>query len=826
MYCLWLSIFLFSMMWLPLTAIYSSTTIHHIPPYWFIISSLVIGIVANIVALRSINFEKIDRKYYLFFTPLFLSIYAFPFPHNLASIILAIGLIFSFFINRGKIFKAIANGFLISGIILAVQTIVLPFVFLVFSRFHRVDWLAPFISTILKLLGLESSVSQNELFVKSADKIYSFITSWDIMMLYPLLNIFVGGIILILLLSSKNINLSKVTKIPKIKNFGILFLTISLYMIFKYIGIIFTFLNVTNVRVFWRLDIMFLSLFPLTFLLTKFIRIDKIDSNSLPRIYWQRQYILPIICVIIFVFAITGFFGLFDPGIQKQGRILIDEGHSDWEWTTKKFDTEWYGRQSTYNYYSLAQYLKKFYFVEQKTENFTDSLLENYDILMIKTPTEPFSSDEINSIKKFVANGGGLFLVGDHTNVFGITTNLNPIASEFGLRFCYDGQYDLSSEMSVYRHPKLMPHPVVQNMPPFLFATGCTMEAPLLADNVIIGNGIKSIYLDYSQKSFFPKNAGAEETIEFGLFLQAAGIKYGKGRVLGFTDSTVWSNFFMFIPGKPELLIGCVEWLNRKNGFFSDLRAIFLIISLVSLMVFIFFAIKLKSRAIIPVSLFAFLLTLILSIIFFEKLNSYFYSNPKPKQKIVQVNFDYEHSEYELPILHVTRDANKSYATFYTWLQRLDFVPKVCDNFNQSLKSGDAVVIINPRKPFKKKEIENFLNYIKNGGKALIIDDPFATNVSTVGQLLNPLGMFIKPIMGRNSAVFYHKNEKDSLSFMTRNGGKVEGGTAIMFANLFPKKSNSRPTFNRSTNRQFPHLPVNDFSDQINPVVSAYQKIY
>lgn len=176
---------------------------------------------------------------------------------------------------------------------------------------------------------------------------------------------------------------------------------------------------------------MFLSLFPLTFLLAKFIRFDKIDIFSLPNIYWQRQYIFPIIFIIIFVFSITGFFGFFDHGIKKQGRILIDEGHSDWEWTTKKFDTEWYGRQSTYNYYSLAQYLKKFYSVEQKIENLTDSLLVNYDILMIKTPTEPFSNDEINSIKKFVTYGGGLFLVGDHTNVFGITTNLNPIATEF-----------------------------------------------------------------------------------------------------------------------------------------------------------------------------------------------------------------------------------------------------------------------------------------------------------------------------------------------------------------------------------------------------------
>ena len=78
--------------------------------------------------------------------------------------------------------------------------------------------------------------------------------------------------------------------------------------------------------------------------------------------------------------------------------------------------------------------------------------------------------------------------------------------------------------------------------------------------------------------------------------------------------------------------------------------------------------------------------------------------------------------------------------------------------------------------------------------------------------------MLIKPIMGRNSAKFYRENEDDSLSFTARNAGKVEGAKTIMFANLFPKSSESRPTFNRSMNRSVPHLPANDFPDQIYPM--------
>ena len=806
---LWLSIFLFSIAWLPLIGIYSSTTIHYTTPYWFIASLLSFGIIINIFILRSIDIEKIDKKYYLFFAPLLLSIYVFPFPYNLASIVLTIGLITSLFNRLGKIFTAITNGLIFSGIILAAQTAIIPFFFLIFSHYHRADWLTPIIFILLKFVGIENSITQNEIFIRNLEKVYSFITSWDIMALYSLLNIFVAGLVGIILFTNRKGNLRKV------KNIIILILTLFIYMIFRYVGIILAFVNIKKPDVFWRLDIMFLSLIPVIFLLIKFIKFNQINIISLPSFNWSRQYVMPVIFAIIFAFSIAGFFGFHDPGIRKQGKILIDEGHSDWEWTVKKFDTEWYGRQSTYNYYSLAEYIKYFYQVEQKTDSLTDELLKEYDILMIKTPTEPFSNSEIEAIKKFVENGGGLFMIGDHTNVFGITTNLNPIASEFGLKFCYDGQYDLSGELSVYRPPEVLPHPVVQRMPAFLFATGCTMEAPLTAENVIIGYGIKSIYLDYSQKNFFPKNAAREETIEFGLFLQAAGTKYGKGRILGFTDSTVWSNFYMFIPGKPELLLGCVEWLNRQNGSLRNLRITFLFLALLSLILFIYISIKLKSHSLISISLFSILLTLAMSIAFFEKLNGIFYPSPKPHKKYVQVNFDYEHSDFEMPVLHVTREAKRSFSTFYTWLQRLDYVPQLCYNFKQSLKNGNVVVIINPRKPFTKDEIESFLAHIKNGGKAMIIDDPGAKNMSTAGQLLDPIGISIKQLFENNTAICYRENEGDSLRFTTQNAGEVVGGKPLVFADLSPKELTSPRLRYPSIDRSFPHLPGKDFPDQV-----------
>jgi hypothetical protein len=53
---------------------------------------------------------------------------------------------------------------------------------------------------------------------------------------------------------------------------------------------------------------------------------------------------------------------------------------------------------------------------------------------------------------------------------------------------------------------------------------------------------------------------------EFGRFVMLATREYGRGRVVAFGDSTTWSNFSAFLPGKRELFMGCVDWLSRADS--------------------------------------------------------------------------------------------------------------------------------------------------------------------------------------------------------------------------------------------------------------------
>ena len=81
----------------------------------------------------------------------------------------------------------------------------------------------------------------------------------------------------------------------------------------------------------------------------------------------------------------------------------------------------------------------------EESESIDDESLSQCDVLVIKTPTEPFGSDEAAAIARFVGRGGGLLMIGDHTNCDRWSTHLNGVARPFGFQFRYDILFPVGS---------------------------------------------------------------------------------------------------------------------------------------------------------------------------------------------------------------------------------------------------------------------------------------------------------------------------------------------------------------------------------------------
>jgi hypothetical protein len=287
---------------------------------------------------------------------------------------------------------------------------------------------------------------------------------------------------------------------------------------------------------------------------------------------------------------------------------------------------------------------------------------------------------------------------------------------------------------------------------------------------------------DYSQRNFFPKEAHSATAIEHGLLLQSAATKHGDGRVLLYTDSTCFSNFYMFMPGKPELVLGSIDWLNRKNRF-GFVKLLLAAVSIAALGAAFWVlrkeapgkAIRIEAR---PLALFAVLLGIPLGVFATGRINEHSYARPAPHTNYPIIAFDAEHSNYHLPIKTFGTDSHNDIQTFYVWTQRLGVFPEVRFNFSDCLKNSDCVVVINPTREFTGREIGEFVRYVENGGKVLLLDDPRNVETSTAHQLLKPFGLKI------NYQAIAHAIIEDSNGVAIwggPNSGIVAGGEPVLF---------------------------------------------
>lgn len=254
-------------------------------------------------------------------------------------------------------------------------------------------------------------------------------------------------------------------------------------------------------------------------------------------------------------------------GRTKQGRVLLVERHSQWEPTLRPYDTTWYGEPSGYNYRLIYDCCSHFFQMGRilESEPITEQRLQQCDILIIKTPTAPYQPEEIEAVQRFVANGGSLLLIGDHTNVFRSSTYLNAICRLMGFTFRNDLLFCIGSPYEQkYRRPWPV-HPAVQHVGEMDFAVSCSIDPGRSWGRAVIrSTGLWSLPAAYEASNYHPQ-AEYLPHLRAGAFVQLWATSYGRGRVLAFTDSTIFSNFCIFQPGKAELFLNMLQWLNHTS---------------------------------------------------------------------------------------------------------------------------------------------------------------------------------------------------------------------------------------------------------------------
>lgn len=254
-------------------------------------------------------------------------------------------------------------------------------------------------------------------------------------------------------------------------------------------------------------------------------------------------------------------------GQRKAGRVKVVERHSTWEPTQEPYRTKVYGEAGSYNYAAIYEYCEQFYTMGRilPDQQVTAAALADCDVLIIKTPTSRYTEEEVAAVVDFVRDGGSLLMIGDHTNVFNMNTYLNDMSRHFGFTFRNDLLFRVGSPYRQAYQPPRFAHPVMQFVPPMSFAVSCSIDPGWSMGRAVIRNvGLYNLPPAYEESNYHPQ-AEYRPFMQYGAWCQLWATTCGQGRVLAFADSTLFSNFCIYQPGKSELFMGMLEWLNHSS---------------------------------------------------------------------------------------------------------------------------------------------------------------------------------------------------------------------------------------------------------------------
>ena len=427
-------------------------------------------------------------------------------------------------------------------------------------------------------------------------------------------------------------------------------------------------------------------------------------------------------------------------GKPQAGRVMFVERHSTWEPSDRGYGTEVFGEDSGYNYSAIDDYSSRFFEMSRLKENeaIEGRRLALCDVLVIKTPTAAYTPAEIEAVVQFVQRGGGLLLVGEHTNFSKSSQYLNDIGRHFGFRFRNDLLFGLDSAYDqLYRSPAI-PHPAVQHVDQMDFAVSCSVEPGWSLQRAAVrSTGLWNLPPDYNMDNYFPVPQQHAE-MRYGAFVQVWATRCGAGRVIAFTDSTIFSNFSIFEPGKSELFLNMLAWLNHSGGT-DNPRDLLWLAAAAALAGGLWLGRKAWAEQ-WSLGLATGLCAAVLAGQGVAAAHRWALPPPAQKRPMVRVVIDRTLSEVPLAKGGFIRGGGEGYGLLEQWIPRLGYFTS--RQSGEEAFSGDVLVVICPSRSVPAGYRQRLERYVAEGGKLLVLDSP-ENLASTANSLLWPLGLSV-----------------------------------------------------------------------------------
>lgn len=468
--------------------------------------------------------------------------------------------------------------------------------------------------------------------------------------------------------------------------------------------------------------------------------------------------------------CLTLFFLWFPTGDPKAtDKLLVDDAHSDWERSDLAFDFSSAGmtKPAGYSYSSFVSMLSNLYDVSVNSDAALNKLdLDQYAVVILKTPSRPYTEEEIRSLRNYVEQGGGLFVHGDHTNLFGMSEHLNDLIADFGIQFNFDDQATYDGAPSLYHRQSPLAHPTIRDVEEFQYLTSATLRASSpLVEPVLVSPRIFSENLRYGRPGYFGDMAyGPGDRL--GSFLQGAVVPYGRGRVAVFADSTVFSSFCLHSSYYTDYAIGTIEYLKHYS---NQVRPALLFLGLALLIGFVIRLIlrhdqKTLHQILTGATLGVAVLIVAVSI---GRANAPALPLPSNTVAILCGNGLIKGAPMGSP---TNVDPSVDFSGFVQLVQRLNMTPRIYERVTDIPEEIRSIVIINPGTGMTEAERLECRRRVEQKGDTCLIVDSIANRESSGHLLAAQLGLAFQTVY-RNTGRYTPSQTPD---FRSEEGAYVD----------------------------------------------------
>lgn len=227
----------------------------------------------------------------------------------------------------------------------------------------------------------------------------------------------------------------------------------------------------------------------------------------------------------------------------------------------------------TYGSSSFATLLQENgYSISRLTERpITYEKLRQYDVFIIMGSGRNYTDEEVNSIKEFVNNGGGLFLVGNNWGYDDGDENFsfNKIAKSFGVSFANneivtDNQHYIFFSNFVAVND-IRTNPITNNVSSYYHFMGTYLKNP--GNSTIVSYTDSDSWGDqgYITEGHTASNNEKDSNEQSGPLPVISEMEYGKGKIVFMGSAATYSNSFIYRGNGWKLGLNIVSWLNNRT---------------------------------------------------------------------------------------------------------------------------------------------------------------------------------------------------------------------------------------------------------------------